>query len=51
MMSKSDLTMEEQETIQKSKGPSVIRTANGTAHTTEEATVFVCDLDMLVQVQ
>ena len=26
-------------------------TANGTTHTTEEATVYVCDLDMFVQVQ
>ena len=34
-----------------SKEPSVIMTANGTLQTTEEATVFVFDLDMLVQVQ
>ena len=26
-------------------------TANGTSHATEEATVYVCDLDMFVQVQ
>ena len=26
-------------------------TANGTTHTTEEATVYVCDLDMFVDVQ
>ena len=26
-------------------------TANGTTHTTEEATVCICDLDMFVQVQ
>ena len=50
MMSQSDLTAEEQETIQKSKDPSVIMTAKGTAHTTEEATVYVGDLDMFVQV-
>ena len=37
--------------MQKSEGPSVIMTANGTTHTTEEATVYVCDLDMFVQVQ
>ena len=36
MMSKSDLTPEEQETIRKSKDPSVIMTGNGTTHTTEE---------------
>ena len=50
MMSYSDSTPKEQETIQNSKDPSVIVTANGTIHTTEEATVYVCDLDMLVQV-
>ena len=44
-MSKSDLTPEEQDTIRKSKGPSVIMTANGTTHTAEVATVYVCDLD------
>ena len=38
MMSKSDLTPEQQETIQKSKNPSVIVIANGTTHTIEEAT-------------
>ena len=50
-MSESDLTPEEQETTQKSKGPSVIMTAHGTAHTTEEATVYVYDLDTFVQVK
>ena len=45
-MSKNQLTPEDQETIQKSKDPSIIVTAKGTAHTTEEATVCVCDLDM-----
>ena len=35
MMSKSDLTPEEQETIWKSKDPSVVTTANGTTHRTE----------------
>ena len=49
MMSKSGSTPEEQETIK--KDPSVIMTAIGTTHTTEEATVYVCDLDMFVQVQ
>ena len=51
MMSTSDLTPEEQETIQNSKVPSVILTVNGTTHTTEEATIHVCDLDMSVEVQ
>ena len=48
---KSDLTPEQQETIQKSKGPSGILIARGTIHATEEATVYVCDLDLYVQVQ
>ena len=51
MMIKSDLTPEEHRLIQKSKDPSVIMTANGTAHTTEEATEYVYNLDMIVQVQ
>ena len=50
-MSHSDQAPEEQETIQKSKDPSNITTAISTTHTTEEATVHVCDLDMFVQVQ
>ena len=49
VMSESDLTPEEQETILLSKEPSVTMTANGTAHTTEEAPVYVCDLDKFVQ--
>ena len=51
MMSKSDLTPEQQDKIQKSKDPSVTMNANGTTHTTEEATVYVCVLDMFVQVK
>ena len=41
MICKSELTPEEQETIRKSTALSVIKIANETAHTTEEATVFV----------
>ena len=51
MMSKSDLTPEQQESIQKTKGPSVSMIARVTTHTTEEATVYVCDLDLFVQIQ
>ena len=40
-MSESELTQEEPETVQESKDPSVIITANGTLHTTEEATIYV----------
>ena len=43
MLSTSELTPEEQETIQKSKDP--------ITHTPEEAPEKVCDLDMFVQVQ
>ena len=50
-MTKSDLALEDQVTIRKSKDPSVIMTANGTTHTTEEATVHVYDLDVFVQFQ
>ena len=39
MMSNSDLTPEVQGTIQSLQDPFVIVTANGTTHTTEEATV------------
>ena len=46
-----ELTPEAQETIRKSKDPSVMKTANGSIHTTEEATVYVYCLDMFVQVQ
>ena len=49
IMSKRDLTPEEQETIQQSKDPSVIVTANGTTHTTEEAMISVSELDIFVQ--
>ena len=51
MMSKSDLTPEEEETIRKSQEPCVIKTAIGTTHTTEGATVCVCALDMFVDAQ
>ena len=51
MMSKSDLTPQEQETNHRSKDPSIIKTANTLTHTTEEATENVSDLDMFVKVQ
>ena len=50
MMSKSDFdSWRTKKKNQESKDPSVI-TANGTARTTEDATVYVWDLDMFVQV-
>ena len=51
LWSERNYTPKEQETIQKSKDPSVIMTAHGTTHTTEEASVYLFDLDMFVQVQ
>ena len=51
MMSQSDLTPKKNETIRKSKDPSIITTANGTTHATEEAPVYVYALDTFVEVQ
>ena len=50
-MSRSVLTPEVQKNVSNIKGSSVVMTANGTIHTTEEATVHVCDLEMFVEVQ
>ena len=44
-----DEQYEEKETIRKSKR--ILFTANGTITTTEEATVYVRDLDMCITVQ
>ena len=51
VMSKRDLTQEEKDTIQKSKGAWLIMTANVTTHAFQEATEYVYDLDMFVWVQ
>ena len=53
MMSESDLTPVEKKTIRKSTVASVVMTANGTTHTTEEATatVYVYGLDIFVGVK
>ena len=51
MMSKSDLALEEQETIRKTKDPLVTLTANGTAHAADAGTEYVHDLDTFVEVQ
>ena len=50
-MNKSDLAPKEPETIRKSRVYHLILTAEGTTHTTEEATENVYGLDMFVQVQ
>ena len=44
MMSKSDVAQEGQDTVRKSKDPSVTITANGTTDSTEEAHVCPCSI-------
>ena len=46
-----DLTPEEQETSRRSNDPSLIMTANRKIHTTEDATEYVHEFDMFVEVQ
>ena len=50
MMSKNALTSGERENTRKEKETAVIMTANGKAATTEEATVYVDDVDVFVTV-
>ena len=51
MMSKMDLSREELETVNVSRRPTTVITANGSDDTTEEVTFFLKDLDMFVPVQ
>ena len=48
MMSKSDLTSGEKDTIRRSKEPTVITTAGGKAESTAETTVYVNEMDVWV---
>ena len=48
LMSKNELTFGEKDTIRRSKQPTVNKTANGKAESTEEATLYVNDLDIFV---
>ena len=48
MLNKNELTSGEKDTIRRSNEPTVITTANGKAESTEEATVYVNDLDVFV---
>ena len=48
MMSRSELTSGEKDTIRRSKEPTIITTTSGEAESTEEATVYVNDLDVFV---
>ena len=45
-MSKVDFTLEEQDTFTVSKKPTTVITVHETFRTTEQATVYVKDLDM-----
>ena len=51
MLSKSDLVHEEKESIRKSKESCTDLTASEMITTTEEATVYVQDLDTVITVQ
>ena len=51
MMSKKELSSEELLTVERSRTPTVVLTANGEVHTYEEAQVFVHDLIQFVTVQ
>ena len=50
MVSKKDLNSAELETMRTSKSPTMVMTANGEVRTTEEATVYVKQLDLFVKV-
>ena len=51
MLSKSDLSSEELDTLRRSRTPMTVVTANGDVQTNEEAQVCVHDLDLCVTVQ
>ena len=51
MLSKSDLSSEEMETLRRSRSPTVVVTADGEVQTNEEAKVYVHDLGLFVTVQ
>ena len=51
MMSTTDLSPEKLETVKVSRLPTTVITANGSINTTQEATVYVKTLDMVVTVQ
>ena len=50
MVSKRDLNSADLETVRTSKSPTTVMTANGEVQTTEEATVYVKELDLVVTV-
>ena len=51
MMSTKDLSSDELDTLRRSRNPTVVLTANGEVQTSEEAQIYVHDLDLIVTVQ
>ena len=51
MLSKSDSSSDELDTLRRSRTPVTVKTANGEVQTTQEAQVYVHDLDLFVRVQ
>ena len=51
MLSKKDLSSDEMDTFRRSRTPATVATANGEVQTSEEAQVYVYDLDLFVTVQ
>ena len=51
MLSRTDLSSAELETLQRSRNPTTVITANGEVQTNEEATVYIHDLELFVTVQ
>ena len=51
MLSRKDLSSAELETLQRSRNPETVVTANGEVQTHEEATVYVHDLELFVTAQ
>ena len=47
MLSRTDLSSAELDTVRKSRNPTTVITANGEVQTNEEATVHVSDLDSI----
>ena len=50
-LSRKDLSTAELETLQRSRNPSTVITANGEVRTNEEVTGYVRDLELFVMVQ
>ena len=51
MLSNKDLSSDEKDTVQRSRHPTVVMTANGEGLTFEEAQIYVHDLGLFVTVQ